>query len=159
MDKIFKAHKDLKECWKTSDGQYFRTLNAAQLHARSLKDQSIEKLVRKVEATPADDNAENVTTEVTKTGVFTFQQKVATATDSGNSEDQKEPTQEDSGNPADTTGATPTGSAQPEVETTTANPQEGAGDKKDGADSKPATTTKTPKPAAKSKTNSKTKNA
>lgn len=44
MEKVFEEHPALKECWKTSDGQYFYNENAASNHAKKLKDKSVEHL-------------------------------------------------------------------------------------------------------------------
>lgn len=42
---IFKHHPNLKEAYKTSDGQHFYQEDRAKLHAKSLEDKKIEHLI------------------------------------------------------------------------------------------------------------------
>lgn len=46
MNKVFQENPNLKEFYKTSDGTPFYSHNAAQNHAKTLEDKSIEKVER-----------------------------------------------------------------------------------------------------------------
>lgn len=48
--KVFETNPNLKECWKTTDGQHFYTKNAAQNHAATLTDKSVEHMTRPVDS-------------------------------------------------------------------------------------------------------------
>ncbi len=64
MDNIFEQHPNLKQYFKTADGQAFYEHSDAKLHARTLEDKSIETVEKpvKVEKEVVEEN----TTEAKK---------------------------------------------------------------------------------------------
>ena len=54
MEKVFIENPSLKECFKTSDGQYFYNQNDAKNHAKTLEDKSVEHLTRASEEDDQD---------------------------------------------------------------------------------------------------------